>query len=101
MRDTDNEMITRLKAVTDANSFLAFVHALVADRESAVQREKAQPSSPYGPDAGGWESTRIETYLEAAAAWAESTDFGVSQGLDANNLWRRFAQFLNAGKVYE
>jgi hypothetical protein len=101
MSDTDNEMMTRLEAVTDAASFLAFVHALVADRESAVQREGAQPNSPWGPDAGGWENTRIETYLEAAAAWAESTDFGVSQGLNANNLWRRFAQFLSAGKVYE
>jgi hypothetical protein len=101
MSATDDEMMTRLEAVTDANSFLAFVHALVADRESAVQREKAQPSSAWGRDAGGWENTRIETYLEAAAAWAESTDFGVSQGLDANNLWRRFAQFLSVGKIYE
>ena len=101
MSDTDNELITRLEAVTDANSFLAFVRALVADRESAVQRERAQPSSGWGPDAGGWENTKIETYLEAAAAWAESTDFGVSQGLNANNLWRRFAQFLSVGKSYE
>jgi hypothetical protein len=101
MTETDNEMIARLEAVTDANSFLAFVHALVADRESAVQRERTQPSSPWGPDAGGWENTRIETYLEAAASWAESTDFGVSQGLDANNLWLRFATFLRVGKIYE
>ena len=86
MWDTDNELISRLESVTDANSFLAFVRALVADRESAVQRERAQPSSPWGPDAGGRENTQIETYLEAAAAWAESTDFGVSQGLNANNL---------------
>jgi hypothetical protein len=99
--DTDNELITRLEAVTDANSFLAFVRALVADRQAAVQRERAQPSSPWGPDAGGWENTRIESYLEAAAAWAQSTDFGVGQGLDAHNLWRRFAQFLSAGKGYE
>jgi hypothetical protein len=58
MWDTDNELITKLEAVTDANSFLAFVRALVADRESAVQRERAQPSSAWGPDAGGWENTR-------------------------------------------
>ena len=101
MSDTDDEMMTRLEAVTDANSFLAFVHALVADRESAVQRQKAQPSTPWGPDAGGWENTRIETYLEAAAAWAEDTDFGASQGLNASNPWRLFAQFLSVGKIYE
>ncbi|WP_257169097.1 hypothetical protein [Bradyrhizobium sp. SRS-191] len=91
----------KLEAVTDASSFLAFVSALVADREAAVQREKAEPSSTWEPDAGGWENIRIETYLEAAAAWAESTDFGVDQGLAANNLWRRFAEFLSAGKSYE
>ncbi|WP_315729102.1 hypothetical protein [Bradyrhizobium sp. SZCCHNS2015] len=101
MSSTDDELMTRLEAVTDANSFLAFVHALIADRESAVQLEKAHPSSPWGPDAGGWENVRIETYLEAAAAWAESTDFGVSQGGAANNLWRRFAEFLFVGKIYE
>ncbi|NPU12642.1 MULTISPECIES: hypothetical protein [Bradyrhizobium] len=91
----------KLEAVTDASSLLAFVHALVADRESAMKREKAEPTSPWGPDAGGWENIRIETYLEAAAAWAEATDFGVEQGLAANNLWRRFADFLIAGKNYE
>ncbi len=51
-------------------------------------------------DAGGWENIRIETYLEAAAAWAKSTDFGVSQGLNENNFWRRFAPFLSVGKSY-
>jgi hypothetical protein len=86
--------LAELAAVTDAGSFLAFVLALVADRESAVLRERAQPSSPYGPDAGGWENTRIETYLEAAAAWAESTDFGTSLGQNPDNLWCRFAAFL-------
>jgi hypothetical protein len=97
----DDALMTTLAAVTDAESFLAFVRALVADRESAVQRERAQPSSPYGPDAGGWENVRIEAYLEAAAAWAESTDFGVSQGLNPDNLWSRFANFLYVGKIYE
>ncbi|MGY3451338.1 DUF7660 family protein [Bradyrhizobium sp. USDA 4353] len=101
MSDANDELIARWEAVTDANSFLAFVHALVADRVSAVESEKVQPSSPWGPDAGGWENTRIETYLEAAAAWAASTDFGIAQGIAADNLWRRFAQFLFIGKIYE
>jgi len=96
-----NELMATLETVTDAESFLAFVRALVADRESAVLLEKAQPSSPHGPDAGGWENIQIETYLEAATAWAESSDFGVSQGLNPDNLWRRFAHFLYVGKIYE
>ena len=97
----DDEVLARLREVTDAKSFLAFVRAVVADRETAVRLERAHPSPPCGPDAGGWENVRIETYLEACAAWAESTDFGVSQGLDPNDLWRRFAQFLAVGKIYE
>ena len=102
MSTPDNdELMTTLAAVTDAKSLLAFICALVADRESAVQREKEQPSSPYGPDAGGWENVRIESYLEAATRWAESTDFGVSQGLNPDNLWSRFAHFLYVGKIYE
>jgi hypothetical protein len=96
-----DELMAKLEAVTDAESFLAFVHALIADRESAVQAERARPSSPYGPDAGGWENTRIESYLESAAAWAKDANFGVSRGLEPDNLWRRFAGFLYAGKIYE
>lgn len=101
MSDPEDEMMMRLEAVADANSFLEFVNALVVDREAAVRSERAQPSSPWGPDAGGWENTRIETYLESAAAWAKSTNFGVLSGLDEKNLWRRFAQFLCVGKSYE
>jgi hypothetical protein len=61
----DNEMLARLLEVRDAKSFLAFVHALIADRETAVRLESVQPGPPYGADAGGWENVRIETYLEA------------------------------------
>lgn len=58
-------------------------------------------SSPYGPDAGGWENISIESFLEAALAWAESTNFGASQGLSDSNLWQKFAVFLYVGKIYE
>jgi hypothetical protein len=101
MPPPQDELITKLQAVSDPGSFLAFVHALVADRESAVKREAAQLSSPYGPDAGGWENVRIESYLEAAVAWAEDSDFGLRQGFTPNDPWSQFAHFLYAGKIYE
>ena len=40
-------------AVHDRDSFLAFVAALVEDREASVAAERVAPSNPYGPDAGG------------------------------------------------
>lgn len=87
-----------LDAVTDRDSFLAFVSALVADRREAGASETG---SPYGPDAGGWENVTIEDFLEAAIAWARDTDMGETQGLPASPSWRGFATFLYCGKIYE
>ena len=81
-------------AVCDEKPFLEFVKALIADRERAVEAEKRKPSSPYGPDAGGWENTSIDRFLEAAVPWAEDSNFGLNQGLSASNSWHRFAEFL-------
>jgi hypothetical protein len=42
--------------VTDEPSFVQFVLALSADWEDEREKEKASPSSPYGPGANGWEN---------------------------------------------
>jgi hypothetical protein len=88
-------------AVHDRDSFLAFVAALAADRRASVAAERASPSSPYEPDAGGWENVTIEGFLEAALSWAVDSDMGTSQGLPAEPSWRTFAVFLLCGKIYE
>lgn len=90
-----------LDAIHDRESFLAFVRALTADRRASVAAEQQAPSSPHGPDAGGWENVTIEQFLEAALAWAESTGMGVQQGLPAEPSWKSFAVFLYCGKTYE
>jgi hypothetical protein len=97
-REQLHEMLTN---VSDERSLLTFIAALISERKRAAETEKKESSSPYGPDAGGWENTSIEGYLEAAAAWAEASNFGLEQGLPANNSWRRFAAFLLAGRIYE
>ena len=94
------ELDERADAVCDERSLLDFVRALIADREDEVAKEAVSPSSPYGPGANGWENTRIEDFLGAASSWAESTNFGQTQGL-AGNPWRQFAAFLYCGKIYE
>ncbi len=92
-------------AVHDRESFFAFVRALVADREAAVEGEKRQPTDPrvlgLVQDAGGWYNFTIESYLEAALRWAEDSDMGESQGLPPGPSWQAFAAFLLCGKIYE
>jgi hypothetical protein len=90
-----------LERVNSEESLLVFIAALAKDRREAVFAERENPGTPVLPDAGGWENTSIEDFLDAAAAWAESTNFGLTQGLAADNLWKRFAVFLYLGKIYE
>jgi hypothetical protein len=91
--------------VHDRESFLAFVRALVADREAAVEAEKRTPTDPrvlgLVPDAGGWYNLTIESYLDAAISWAVDSDMGTCQGLPAEPSWKVFAVFLLCGKIYE
>jgi hypothetical protein len=97
-----SELQCILNEVFDERSLLKFVRALVADRMKSLEQEKETPSSPYGPDAGGSENTTIEGFLKAAAAWAETTKFGITQeSALVTNPWRRFAIFLYCGKIYE
>jgi len=95
------ELHEAIETVKDAETFLNFVRELVADREDEVRKEKAHPSPPYGPGANGWENGRIESYLEAAVAWADDSDFVETQKDPSVNPWQQFAHFLYAGKVYE
>lgn len=87
--------------VSDWQSFLDFVRTLAADRRACVEAEQVSASSPWGPQAGGWENVTIESFLEAAVSWAEDTKMGESQGLRDQSPWRRFATFLYCGKIYE
>jgi hypothetical protein len=87
-----------LDDVCDSPTLLVFVHALIEDRKLANTAERADPSSRYGPDAGGWENKKIDTFLGAAARWAEDTNFGE---LSPDNPWKQFAVMLYCGKIYE
>jgi hypothetical protein len=89
-----------LEQVTDRESFLAFVHALIMDRENEVAKERVQ-GSPWGPGPNGWQNGSIEQFLDAAARWAEATNMGQTQGLPEEPSWRAFAAFLYCGKIYE
>lgn len=82
-------------------SFLVFVRALAAHRRASAAAEQESPSSPWGPDVGGWENTTIERFLDAAYRWAVDMGTGRSHGLQAEPSWRSFAEFLHCGRSYE
>lgn len=63
----------QLESVIDEKTFLAFTHALLLDRVAAATVESKVESSPFDQDAGCWENTSIEKFLEAAIAWAEDS----------------------------
>jgi hypothetical protein len=95
------ELHELVEEVVDEKSFLTFVDALRKDRELAAVAEKAQSSGAFGPAQRGWENITIESFLEAAHAWAEDTEFGATQNLKGASPWKKCAVFLYCGKIYE
>lgn len=82
------ELHDLLDQVNDDQTFLRFARALMTDRATS-------------PDDTGWQNNTIVGFLESAIAWAEDSDFGLSQGLQPSNAWQQFAVFLYCGKIYE
>jgi hypothetical protein len=95
------DLAKSLESVIDLPSFLVFVRLLAEDKAEAVRKEASHPSHFAEVDAGGWENTSIDGFLQAAASWAQDTEMGLSQGLSPDNPWKRFATFLYCGKIYE
>lgn len=97
----DEDLFQALQSVHDEDTFLQFLLALRDDREASVAQEEATPSSPYGPDAGGWENTTIERFLGTAVRWARDSVNGNPFYQRPDNPWRRCADILFAAKSYE
>ena len=87
--------------VETEKDFLQFIEALASDREDEAEKEKRNPSSPWGSGANGWENGKISTFLEAASAWGEASMNGTELYNKPENQWKRAAQILHAGKFYE
>ncbi len=90
-----------LERVTDEQSFTEFVAALGADFSRERALEEATASSPYEAGASGWENGSVDTFLDAAAAWAVATSRNAQADAAVSNVWRRCAAILLAGKFYE
>ena len=90
-----------LQSVRDEETFIEFLEALRDDREASVEQEKLKPSSPFEPDAGGWENTTIERFFDSAVAWAWTSINGTASYTKSENPWRRCADIIYMGKIYE
>jgi len=64
----DDEILSKLNEVQDADSFISFLQSLQHDWEESEALEKRSPSNPYAANTNGWENTCIGSFLEAAAA---------------------------------
>ena len=96
-----SESLQKRDAVHDEATFVEFLTALASDREDEVAKEKKKPPSPYGSAVNGWENGTIEAFLGASAAWAEASKRGLQFYVRPDNVWKRCADILYAGKIYE
>jgi hypothetical protein len=84
--------------VTDRESFIRFVEALVADREQAEECERKSPERYRWEGANGWQNGSISAFLECALAGALAQR---QWGSPSGPSWQDLAVFLNLGKIYE
>jgi hypothetical protein len=101
MSQIEDELSEALEAVHDEESFLQFLLALRDHREASIAQEKVTPSSPYGPDALGWENTTIERFFDTAVRYARDSVNVNPHYTRPDNPWRRCADILFGAIGYE
>ena len=102
----DNDELDKFyNGVDSKEAFLDLLLALRRDLELSGAEEASRPSSPFGPEARGWENADLGRYLDAMASWLGSADNyyrNTGQTMDTSKpSWRLFANILLAAKVYE
>ena len=85
-------------SVHDRDSFMQFVEWLCADREASEDLESSDPERFRWGGANNWQNSSISTFLEAAAAGADSQK---DWGNGTSPSWKDLAVFLYLGKIYE
>ena len=87
-------VVDYLENVTDKETFIEFVNALVEDRSKAEKMEQLNAENYQTEGALGWQNTNIESFLQAAVVWLVDSD--------KNDVsWKLMAEFLYRGKIYE
>jgi hypothetical protein len=94
---TPTDLAELADAVVDEASFVRFLSALSRD---FAEGRKIAPAAEvrFGLGARGWENVTVDSFLEAATAWATDTP---AARATLENPWHRAAAILLAGKSYE
>nr|WKF61891.1 hypothetical protein HUO10_006423 [Paraburkholderia busanensis] len=99
------EMTGKLKSaldrVCDEKTFVEFLSQLSVDRMKEEEIEATTPSSPYSSGVLGWQNGSIDSFLDAASRWAEESRDGLQLYAVPDNPWKRAADILMMGKLYE
>lgn len=72
--------------VNDETSFLNFLHELKKDSTT---------------NESDWANVTIETFLEAAHEWGQVSRNGLQHYSKSENPWKRCAEIIYMGKIYE
>lgn len=72
--------------VEDENSFIAFLEILMRNRIDKLNE---------------WQNDTIEDFLSASQSWAKASISGLEFYLKSDNPWKRCAQIIYMGKIYE
>ncbi|WP_207655822.1 DUF7660 family protein [Vallitalea okinawensis] len=84
--DELKEIRQALERVSDEKSFIEFLQVL---------------SNDYLINDESWENHSIDTFLESSKEWAEVSINGLDLYEKENNIWKRCADILYMGKIYE
>ncbi len=88
-----HEMVEKIETKED---FIEFARKLRDDKIDEDEKEKSNPSSPYGQRKNGWENNSIPDFLDSMIAFGEDSD-----SINQKANWKDFALLLFAGKFYE
>jgi len=85
--DTGHESLFQvLNEVHDEETFIVFIEALMEDSIDSAHE---------------WQNDTVELFLECAHAWAVSSVDGLPTYKKSENAWKRCADILYMGKMYE
>lgn len=93
------ELHELLEDVNDRDTFVRFVKALIQNRREADELTRQNPEKFQWSGVLDWENGSIDTYLDAALACFE--DGKRHDEKPEEITWKRFAEFLYGGKIYE
>jgi hypothetical protein len=97
--EQNKSLVDYLDEVHDRDTFIAFVWALIRDREETTERENQAPPEQRGYGAFGWQNDTIDSFLAAALACLDANE--TRDDYLREPSWQGFAHFLFGGMIYE